>query len=259
MTDSRSFDPAINFYDATRDFPAEVATHGIPAILDIAGRGALILDVGTGSGRVSVPLLQHGANLIGCDLSLKMMGLLRSKYSSARLAQADASCLPFPDHSMDALLTCHVMHVVGPWRQALREFQRVLKPGGVYINARSERDETSPRRQIRGKWSQILAGRGIHEYRPGAKNAQELREELLLMGASCQEIPVVRFSRSYTIRSVVEGVANRVHSSSWDIPEDVFKVSLAEFLTWVHQETIDLEEKYAETVEFVLDVATFSN
>ena len=226
MTDSRSFDPAINFYDATRDFPAEVAIHGIPAILDIAGPGALILDVGTGSGRVSVPLLQHGANLIGCDLSLKMMGLLRSKYSSARLAQADASCLPFPDQSMDALLTCHVMHVVGPWRQALREFQRVLKPGGVYINARSERDETSPRRQIRNKWGQILAGRGIHEYRPGAKTAQELREGLIQMGAECQEIPVVPYHRQQSVRSVVDGIANRIHSGSWDIPDDVFAICL---------------------------------
>ena len=95
----------------------------IEAILETAGQGAKILDVGTGTGRVSVPLLKRDADLIGCDLSLNMMEVLRRKVPSARLAQADAAFLPFPSKSFDAVTTCHVMHLVGPWREALREYR----------------------------------------------------------------------------------------------------------------------------------------
>ncbi len=57
MRASISFDRAVTFYDRTRTFPREVAERGMEAILEAAGEGAHILDVGTGSGRISVPLL----------------------------------------------------------------------------------------------------------------------------------------------------------------------------------------------------------
>ena len=55
---SRSFDRAADFYDQTRELPEPVATHGIPALLQHVAPGGKILDVGTGTGRMSVPLLR---------------------------------------------------------------------------------------------------------------------------------------------------------------------------------------------------------
>src|SRR5262245_26679816 len=69
MTSSLSFDRAASVYDQTRPLPEPGATLGIQAILDIAGPQARILDVGAGTGRVSIPLLQRGANLVGIDLA----------------------------------------------------------------------------------------------------------------------------------------------------------------------------------------------
>src|SRR5512137_1155289 len=117
MVDSISFDRAADFYDQTRDFPEPVANQGVQAILDAAGPGARILDAGTGTGRVSVPLLKRGATLFGIDLSARMMSRLKGKFPPARLAQADVSRLPFGGKTFDAVLTCHVMHLVGPWRE----------------------------------------------------------------------------------------------------------------------------------------------
>ena len=150
MNTSQSFDRAANIYDQTRPLPEATATHGIQAILDIAGPGALILDAGTGTGRISIPLLERGARLVGCDLSMKMLRRLQEKFSSAPLAQADIAHLPFLVNYFDALLTVHVMHLVGPWREALREFRRVLNPGGKYLNIRTyELVGTSLREQMR--------------------------------------------------------------------------------------------------------------
>src|SRR5512137_2791234 len=95
MTTSRSFDRAANYYDQTRDLPEPVATHGLPELLKFIAPHGKILDVGTGTGRISVPLLRLGADVIGVDLSLNMMAKLRQKYPAAPVTQADAARLPF--------------------------------------------------------------------------------------------------------------------------------------------------------------------
>ncbi len=102
MTSSISFDRAADFYDQTRDLAEPVATHGIPALLRLLSprEGGRILDVGIGTGRIAVPLMNLGADVVGIDLSLKMMAKLRQKNPAVRIAQADASLLPFPDQHL---------------------------------------------------------------------------------------------------------------------------------------------------------------
>src|SRR5574341_583955 len=182
MTASRSFDRAAGVYDQTRDLQEPVVTHGLPAILEQAGLNALILDVGTGTGRISIPLLERGANLFGCDLSAKMMARLREKYPAARVAQADAARLPFASRQFDALLTVHVIHLVGPWREALREFRRVLRPDGVYINTWGGPVGASADERIRAFWWSRVEVRGFSVRRPGVQGRSEERR----VGKECR-------------------------------------------------------------------------
>src|SRR4026207_425443 len=116
MNTSLSFDQAADVYDQTRPLFDATADVGIQSLLDAAGLGACILEVGAGTGRISIPLMERGADLIGCDLSARMLARQREKYSTARLAQSDAVFLPFPSGYFDAVLTVHVMHLIGPWR-----------------------------------------------------------------------------------------------------------------------------------------------
>jgi ubiquinone/menaquinone biosynthesis C-methylase UbiE len=257
MHTSYSFDRAADYYDQTRELPEPIATAGIQAILALAGPSAHILDVGTGTGRISVPLLFRGADLIGCDLSPRMMALLRQKFPLSRLAQADASRLPFPAGCFDALLTCHVMHLVGPWRQALGEYRRVLKPAGVYINAHTERLGESIRVQIRRFWEERVASSGPVPQRPGVRDDDELRAELAAMGASLQKIEVVRFARLITAREVIQRIADRTQSATWYIPDEQFEASIWDVWAWAGNEFADLDREYPEEAQFVLDVARF--
>lgn len=260
MNTSLSFDRAASFYDSTRDFPEPLATHGIQAILDAAGPGALFLDVGTGTGRVSVPLLKRGANLIGCDLSPKMMALLQKKYPAARLARADACLLPFPAHQFDALTTCHVMHLVGPWREALREYRRVLKPGGIYINARTEHTEAeSVGKRVQEFWESRVAAYGASSKRPGVQNEKELQAELLEMGAFLEQVQVVRFSRTHSVGEIIDVIGSRTQSHSWSIPDDILAATVRELHEWAKQEYGPnySNETNIEESEFVLDLARF--
>jgi ubiquinone/menaquinone biosynthesis C-methylase UbiE len=257
MNPSYSFDRAADYYDQTRDLPEPVATAGIQAILSHAGSGARFLDVGTGTGRISVPLQKAGADLVGCDLSLKMMALLRQKFPPSRLVQANASRLPFPAAHFDALLTCHVMHLVGPWGQALLEYRRVLKPGGVYINAHTERVGVSIRRPIREYWEERVASLGASPRRPGVRDDEELAAELVTMGAEIKQIEVVRFTRSITVRGVIQRLADRTQSATWYIPDDQFEVSIRALWEWAGRQFPDLDQEYQEEAQFVLEVARF--
>lgn len=258
MNNSTSFDRAADFYDQTRDLPEPVATQGIQAILDTAGEGARILDAGTGTGRVGVPLLKCGADLFGVDLSARMMSRLRAKFPEARLAQADVSQLPFQKNTFDAILTCHVMHIVGPWREALYEYRRMLRPQGVYINARTEHVGESIREQVRSHWRSQVEGYGVISQRPGVKDEKELHEFLNAMGAKVTQMEVVRFPRSYVIRDVIEGIAKRTFSHSWDVPDDVMDKSLQELQTWAVAEFGSLDNEFMEEASFILDIARFN-
>src|SRR6185436_1629134 len=173
---SISFDRAAGYYDATRGMPEPLATHGIAAILQhLQPRpGALLLEVGTGTGRISLPLLARGANLMGCDLSSKMLARQRDKNATVRVAQADAARLPFAAAQFDGLLTIHVLHLMSEWRQALREFRRVLRPGAAYVNSWNAHGPVDVDARVRDAWRGMVDAHGADWRRPGIQTRDEL-------------------------------------------------------------------------------------
>jgi len=258
MNNSLSFDRAAGFYDQTRPLPELVAERGIQAILEIAGDRAHILDVGTGTGRVSIPLLERGADLVGCDLSSKMLNRLQAKYASARLAQADASRLPFPTGHFDAVLTVHVIHLISPWQEAVQEFKRVLRAGGVYLNIRTYASAgASIREKIRTHWRGWVEAHGVQIFQPGVRDFQEFLNELKSLGADLSEIEVMRFPNRFTLQEELDRFNARVYSDAWHIPDDVYEASMQEVPTWVAREYGDLEQSREDEVRFVINVARF--
>ena len=255
-TNSISFDRAASFFDQTRELPEIVKQHGIPAMLAHIAPHGKVLDVGTGTGRISVPLLNLGADVIGVDLSIKMMNRLREKYPLARLAQADAVQLPFASHTFDAVLTTHVLHLIGPWREALCEFKRVLKPGGMHLDARSMQPDTSVNQRIRGYWRDRVKAHGGRAERGSAENSEAIVAELKTLG-TFEEVEAVRFTDTYTPREIVEQLASRVHSSSWSIPDDIFEAAIRDLREWAEHEYSDLDQLIAEERRFMLRITHF--
>jgi ubiquinone/menaquinone biosynthesis C-methylase UbiE len=255
---SRSFDRAAGYYDQTRELPEPIAAHGIPALLQHIVPGGRILDVGTGTGRISVPLLRLGADVIGIDLSLNMMGKLREKYRSAHLAQADASRLPFVAHQFDAVLTTHVMHLIGPWREALHEYRRVLKPDGVYVDSTQWHDTSSQLTRIRDHWRELVEARGTQWRRPGVQSRAELIDELKTLGAQVEEVEVLRYYATATPRERLDQIHSRVCSDAWDVSDDVFEATFKEITAWTRKEIGPLDKPITEERRFVLRIAHFN-
>lgn len=258
MNISRSFDPAAEVYDQTRPFFEPIAKQGIRAVLDLIGEGAHLLDVGTGTGRISVPLLERGVHLIGCDLSRKMLRRLHEKSLSAPIAQSDAASLPFPAHHFDRVLTVHVMHLIGPWREALREFKRVLVPGGTYLNVRTwEAVGVSIRGRMRVYWRDWLLARGVDARLPGVQNEKEFLSELESLGASVTQVEVIRYPLAFTLREELGHFRSRASSETWLVPDEIHAESVEELGRWVEGEYGDLDQPREDQVRFAIDAARF--
>jgi SAM-dependent methyltransferase len=204
-------------------------------------------------------MLERGANLMGCDISMSMMARLREKIPAARLAQADAARLPFVSGRFDALITVHVLHLVGGWREALREFKRVLKPQGRYINGWTWQASNSALARARNYWWSRAEARGAERRRPGVQNREALLDEVKGMGAAIEEIEVLRFETPLAPRKVIETVAQRIFSDTWEIPEQAFQASLRELREWAAHEYTDIDQPVAEERRFMLDVVRFGD
>ncbi|MCC6187437.1 MAG: class I SAM-dependent methyltransferase [Anaerolineales bacterium] len=256
---SRAFDRAADSHDQTRLLPEPIASAGIQAILANlhTRRSALLLEVGAGTGRISLPLLERGANLVGCDLSLPMLRRQHEKSAAARLSQSDAAWLPFAARQFDGLLTIHVLHLVGGWRQALREFARVLRPGGVYVNSWNWQGRGDVDDRLRQYWRSRAAGPGADWRRPGVQSREELLAEVRAMGASVAELLVTRFYLEIAPIDVIGSIASRHYSETWDVPADVFDRSVSELRAWASQEYGDLSRPLPAERRFLLDVIRF--
>jgi ubiquinone/menaquinone biosynthesis C-methylase UbiE len=253
------FDRAVDYYDGTRELPGTLASHGIQALLDrLQTRPhTTLLEVGAGTGRIGIPLLQRGANLFGCDLSRPMLLRHQSKYPPARLAQADAVYLPYPTDHFDGLITIHVLHLVGAWRAALREFARVLRPGGVYINSWNWHSEEDVGNRVREFWRRRVEALGADWRRPGIQSREELLDEAHAMGAETVELEAGRTTLPVSPQDVIDNIASRVFSDTWPVPDNVFAASLDDLRAWAAEQFSDLTA--AQTVErrLLLDVIQF--
>jgi ubiquinone/menaquinone biosynthesis C-methylase UbiE len=256
---SISFDRAADYYDATRGMPEPLATHGIPAILDhLQPRsGALLLEVGTGTGRISLPLLARGANLIGCDLSSKMLARQMEKNAAVRLVQADAARLPFGAAQFDGLLTIHVLHLMSEWRQALREFRRLLRPGAAYVNSWNAHGLLDVDARIRDTWRSLVEAHGAEWRRPGIQTREELLDEVRAMGAEVIEVVAADYTENLTAGEVTEAIASRVYSDTWDVPATVFDATIRELRAWTAANYADLAAPQTVERRFILDVIRF--
>ena len=95
----------------------------------------LLVDIGTGTGRMLE--LFHGqyARALGFDINHSMLDYARGKLQSAGLANAsvrhgDLYNVPLPDGIAGAVIMHQVLHFLVEPQQAIREAARLLAPGG---------------------------------------------------------------------------------------------------------------------------------
>jgi len=93
-----------------------------------------VIELGVGTG-LNLPLYNENVEVVGVDLSGKMLEKARKKKSPARvrLLKADALSLPFSDKSFDTAVSTFFLCVVPGKEKVLGEIRRVLKPNGLLL------------------------------------------------------------------------------------------------------------------------------
>lgn len=104
------------------------------------------LDACCGTGDLSLALRKKfgpALELTGADLSAAMLSAARKKLPGMKFAEAEAKSLPFPDGSFDLVTLAFAARNLNIDKEkllaALREFRRVLKPGGLFLNLETTR------------------------------------------------------------------------------------------------------------------------
>lgn len=99
--------------------------------------GGDVLDVGTGTGFLALLLARQGYRAAGVDLAGELIELAKKKARAQGLSinfqKAPCEDLPFPDDSFDAVVNCRMMWSLTEPVLALKEWRRVLKPGGMVL------------------------------------------------------------------------------------------------------------------------------
>jgi SAM-dependent methyltransferase len=133
-----AYDAVAKEYVAQNESGPYNALYERPAVIELLGdvRGKRVLDVGCGAGPLSQWLVEHGARVVGFDVSPAMVTLARERaLPEAEFHVADlARPLAFaPDGAFDVAVASLVMHYLRDWAAPLRELHRVLAPGGTLV------------------------------------------------------------------------------------------------------------------------------
>lgn len=127
----------------TDKFSPSAPTEKIVEYIHAFGK-ARILDLGCGMGTTLLRLVQEyavGTQFIGVDFSEKMIERARngsqqlpsSIRSKIGFFTADAQALPYMDGQFDLIYSECVFNLIPDREKAMREVERLLSPGGVFI------------------------------------------------------------------------------------------------------------------------------
>jgi SAM-dependent methyltransferase len=119
------FDRISEVYDETREPLTKEAIDKAALLLSNDGCKR-ILEVGIGTGRIAIPLLQRNFEIVGVDLSRGMLAKAQRK-GVRSLVTGDANHLPFEDKTFDAAVLAHVLHLLENPAETFGKLARVAR------------------------------------------------------------------------------------------------------------------------------------
>lgn len=113
-----------------------------------ARQGERVLDIAAGTGTSSEPWADQEIQVVPADFSLGMLKVGRRRRPDMAFTAADALALPFADASFDVVTMSFGLRNVQDTEAALREFQRVTKPGGRLVICEFSQPVNTPFRTV---------------------------------------------------------------------------------------------------------------
>lgn len=235
-------------YDESRDIPGEILERTILRLREerVLILPATILDVGCGTGQLTLALAGKGFTVIGVDISGKMIDIASSKIKKGMKVSfrvGDARRLDFKDNTFDATIASKLFQHIRDWQGAIEEILRVTKPGGyfIYIN------ETGAFRNKVRKKAESLANQPGYAHRYlGVTDRQTLKDYFLSKGCVCSTIDTssLKWHKKITHGRMFKDFEDRLFAEFWYMPEDDYTSMLMSLREW-----IDTQPHGMETIE----------
>lgn len=107
----------------------------VKEFLHFLKKGDRVLDVACGPGNITNFFARRGVKIEGVDLSSGMLAIARKNHPKIKFRKMDMRKLNYADKSFDALLCSYALYHLTKKQAltALKEFNRVLKPGGTLM------------------------------------------------------------------------------------------------------------------------------
>ena len=210
------FDRAADVYDTTRRAAQPEAVEALAAELSDCSS---VLELGVGTGRLAVPLMERGFRVLGVDLSRKMLDQGRAK-GLERLVMGNVCQLPFRPKSVDAVLAVHVLHLIENLRDVVTEAAATARKKLVVLTERYE----PPGQSISWAYGQAVRTRGVLSARRWVQ--PELGIGMVVRPRRIEA--VVRYEERESADAALAALERRLWAITWDVPDDVHRAVLAE-------------------------------
>ena len=120
-----------------------------------------MLDLATGTGDIAFALAARGAEVVGLDVTQRMIALAEAKNIGSRpvcFVVGDMMALPFPSASFDAVTIGYGLRNVPDLAAAIAEAARVLKAGGRLVSLDFNRPANRAMRSIYLTYLTVVGG-----------------------------------------------------------------------------------------------------
>jgi ubiquinone/menaquinone biosynthesis C-methylase UbiE len=189
---------------------------------------ARVLEIGAGTGVMSLLIAELGYELTATDISHAMLQRARAKaadrgLSGVQFEIADAEVLPFQEGEFDAVFGRHILWTLPDPQRAVTEWRRVLRASGVLVIV----DSLSLRRGLRLRMQRAISnlmlrlrppagghryGPGVHEALPLLGNSDPNRYSELISAAGFGRVQVETLDRLKRLELKAMPLVERWHA-----------------------------------------------
>jgi SAM-dependent methyltransferase len=205
------------------------------ALADRVPRDATIIDIGAGTGRVSIALAAKGFKVIAVDPAIRMLQTMQQKSGEPRVVAvaAEGSHLPFRTSSAEAVVLARILYLVRDWQGLLREAKEVLRQGGILFHEWGNGDTREAWVQVREKARSLFEEAGIETpFHPGARSEAEIDSYLRGLGFLRRERIDAGAGPAMTLADFLNKIESGELSYVWNVPRDVQDSCLPRLRRW---------------------------
>jgi ubiquinone/menaquinone biosynthesis C-methylase UbiE len=188
----------------------------------------LVLEIGCGTGIISLALARRGARMVGLDASGPMLAAAAQKAGQHGLPLAwirgGAATLPFPNQSFDGVISVLAPDFMADRPAVVEEMVRVLRPGGFLLLAMLNRYSLWTLKRLIKAWFkpslwrkvQFITSGELKQLLISIQNLEEIRQSQAVYFPPLSHLSLLRHY------SVLESLGRQLH-----LPTGAFLVAAA--------------------------------